>query len=389
MQDFTYDIPTKVLFGRDSLSRLPECARKFGTRVMLVYGGGSIRRTGLYDRVRGLLEENGFRCTELGGVEPNPRLSTVKKGVAIAREHHVEAVIPIGGGSAIDCAKAIAAAAAYDGDPWDLVEDGSLIREILPILAIPTMAATGSEMDPYAVITNEQLQLKRDLSSPALYPAYALLNPELTYTVPPYQTACGVTDILAHIMEVYFAKGYGTYLQDRLMEGMMKTLIHYGPIAVQEPEDYDARANILWASEWAINGMIACGREGPWPAHSIEHQLSARFDVTHGHGLAIVIPKLMETMCGEDAIARLAEYGRNVWMLDTSLTDSRAARKAIVRTTEFYESLGLTTTLDSLGIALTEQDITEMAAVAASEGLEDCLSPLTAADVEAVYRNCL
>lgn len=388
MQDFVYDIPTKVVFGRDSLSCLPDCVREFGTRVMLVYGGGSVKRTGLYEKVCGLLDGNGFLRTELSGVEPNPRLGTVQKGVAICREHHVEALIPIGGGSAIDCAKAIAASASYDGNPWDLVEDGSRIREVLPIIAIPTMAATGSEMDPYAVITNEALQLKRDLSARALYPAYTLLNPEFTYTVPPYQTACGVADIMSHIMEVYFAKGSGTYFQDRMMEGMLKTLIHYGPIAVREPEHYDARANILWVSEWAINGMIACGREGPWPAHSIEHQLSARYDVTHGHGLAIVIPKLMEAMSGADAIARLAEYGRNVWGADASLPDNRAARKAIVRTTDFYETMGLTTTLGSLGIHA-DADFAEMAAVAASEGLEDCIFPLTAADVESIYRNCL
>lgn len=387
MENFFYSIPTKVYFGTDALDNLAECVLQYGNRVLIVYGGGSIKRSGLYDKVLDIFKANEIEAVELPGVEPNPRLSTVIKGVDLCRREHVDVVIPMGGGSTIDCAKAIAAGVKYEGNPWDLVEDGDKIQEALPIIAIPTAAATGSEMDPYAVITNEELKLKRDLASDALYPAYALMNPEYTYTVPAYQTAAGTADIFSHILEVYFNNTEDTYMQDRVMEALMKTCVKYGPVACKEPTNYDARANLMWTSEWAINGFIACGRPGPWPAHSIEHQLSAQYDVTHGHGLAIIIPALMKYILNEKSLKRFVSYGINVFGIDAELEKFEIAKRAIEETAKFFENMGLSLTLQSIGI--TEQaKFKEMAEIAASEGLEECLVPLNAEDVELIYKNC-
>lgn len=270
MENFFYNIPTKVSFGKGAIDDLPGYISEYGDSVLLVYGGGSIKRTGLYDRIIKLLDCSHISHIELSGVEPNPRLTTVKKGVKLCAENDVKVILPVGGGSTIDCSKAIAAGACYDGDPWELVGNSEKIKKAVPIIAVATMAATGSEMDPFAVITNEETKQKKDIASDLLYPAYAILDPEYTFSVPAYQTAAGVADIMNHIFEVYFADNGDTYMQDRMMEALLKTLIKYGPVAVSEPDNYDARANILWASEWAINGFIACGKDGPWPAHSIE-----------------------------------------------------------------------------------------------------------------------
>ena len=387
MEKFYYSIPTKVHFGKDAVTHLPECVKEYGNKVLLVYGGGSVKKNGLYDKVTALLKEHHLSYAELSGVEPNPRLSTVKRGAELCRNYGAKVIIPIGGGSTIDCAKAVAAAALYEGEPWDLVEDSEKIGDVLPIIAIPTAAATGSEMDPYSVITNDELKLKRDLESEDLYPAYALLDPENTFTVPVYQTAAGTTDILAHVLEVYFSPAEGTFMQDRMMEALMKTCIKFGPIACKEPDNYEARANLLWASEWAINGFIACGKPGPWPAHSIEHQLSAQYDVVHGHGLAVVIPALMEYILNEKCLERFVTYGVHVFDISKALPEMEIARKAIEKTKQFFTDMGLSLTLRSLGIEEKKRFET-MAEIAASEGLEECLIPLKKEDIINIYEMC-
>lgn len=387
MENFFYSIPTKVYFGKDALEHLAECVLEYGKKVIIVYGGGSIKRNGLYDEILEVLRTNKIEFVELSGVEPNPKLSTVEKGVDLCRRHEVEVVLPVGGGSTIDCAKAIAAAVKYEGSPWELVEDSEKVGEVLPIIAIPTAAATGSEMDPYAVITNKELNLKRDMEGDSLYPAYAILNPENTYTVPAYQTASGTVDIFSHILEVYFSKVEDTFMQDRMMEALLKTCITYGPIACKEPHNYEARANLMWASEWAINGFIACGKPAPWPAHSIEHQLSAQYDVTHGHGLAIVIPSLMEYILNQHSVKRFVSYGVNVFGIDASLDEMKIAYKAIEETKKFFESMGLSLTLESIGIS-DQSKFEIMAEVAASEDLEECLVPLDTNDIVNIYKKC-
>lgn len=388
MENFYYDIPTKVFFGKGSVKHLPECIKKFGTHVLLVYGGGSIKRSGLYDHVMELLKENGISCTELAGVEPNPRLSTVKRGVKLCRESGASVILPIGGGSTIDCAKAISAAVYYDGDPWDLVEDAGKIGRTLPVVAISTMSATGSEMDYFSVITNEETKEKRDIADLSIYPAYAILDPEYTFSLPAYQTAAGVADIMSHVFELYFANGKETFIQDRLMEALLLTLVHYGPIAYKEPDNYDARANIMWASEWAINGLISCGKSSPWPAHAIEHQLSAYYDITHGHGLAIVTPVLMEYILNEKSLPQFVNYGINVWKIDASLPKMEIAKAAIAKTRELFVSMGLSMHLRELGIT-DDKYFGEMATKAMADGLEECLVPLAKEDVVEIYNRCL
>ena len=387
MENFFYSIPTKVYFGTDALEHLADCVLEYGKQVLLVYGGGSIKRSGLYDKILAIFKKHKIGFTELSGVEPNPRLATVKKGVELCRKFGVEVILPVGGGSTIDCAKAIAASVKYKGCPWDLVEDSEKIEEVLPIIAIPTAAATGSEMDPYAVITNEELKLKRDMESEALYPAYSLLDPELTYTVPAYQTAAGTADIFSHILEVYFSKVEDTFMQDQVMEALLKTCITYGPIACKEPDNYEARANLLWVSEWAINGFIACGKPGAWPAHSIEHQLSARYDVTHGHGLAVVIPALMEHILNEKSIKRFVSLGVHVFGIEASLEEEKIAEKTIEETRRFLRNMDLSLSLQSLGIT-DQSKFEEMAEIAASEGLEECLVPLYKEDIISIYQKC-
>lgn len=387
MENFIYSIPTKVLFGKHMIEKLPECILEYGRKVLFVYGGGSIKKSGLYYTITELLKDNEITFVELPGVEPNPRLSTVERGVDICRREGIEVILPVGGGSAIDCAKAVAAAVFYDGNPWDLVEDSSLINKVLPIITVSTISATGSEMDIYAVITNEEKKEKKDLAGDKLFPVYSILDPQYTYTVPAYQTAVGTADIMSHIFEVYFNGVRDTYMQDRIMEALLKTCVTYGPVACRQPDNYEARANLMWASEWAINGFIACGKPGPWPAHSIEHQLSAHYDVTHGHGLAIIVPVLMEYILNEKSLERFVSYGTAVFDIDCSKPDMEIAREAIDKTRRLFEEMGLSQTLRSIGIP-DQSKFDLMAQDAASEGLEECLIPLTKEDVKRIYELC-
>lgn len=387
MQNFYYSIPTKIHFGKDALDYLPECASECGTNALLVYGKGSIKKNGLYDKVISLLDKGGIKYKELPGVDANPRITTVREGVKICRENDIDLIIPIGGGSTIDCAKAVAAGACYEGDAWELIEDNSRVTKALPIIAIPTMAATGSEMDYFSVITNEEKKLKKEIENYNIYPVYALLDPQLTYSVSAYQTACGTVDMFSHIMEVYFAPIPGTEFQDRIMEGLMRTMVQEGPKAIENPEDYDARANLMWASEWAINGFICAGKLGPWPAHAIEHQLSAWYDVTHGHGLAVVIPALLRHILNEKSAPVIAAYGVNVFGIIMGNDIMETAERAIVKTEEFFKSLGLGLKLKDLGID-SEEHFDKMAEVALTDGLDGCLVDLSKEDIVEIYKAC-
>lgn len=387
MQDFYYSIPTKIYFGKDAVNHLTDCVKECGSKALLVYGKGSIKKNGLYDRITGMLSDAEIAYEELSGVDANPRITTVRDGVEICKTQGIDVVIPIGGGSTIDCAKAVAAGACYDGDAWELIEDNSRVKKALPIIAVPTMAATGSEMDYFSVITNQEKKLKKEIANENLYPVYALLDPQLTFSVSPYQTACGTVDMFSHIMEVYFAPIPGTEIQDRIMEGLMKTMVQEGPKALKNPSDYDARANLLWASEWAINGFICSGKLGPWPAHAIEHQLSAWYDVTHGHGLAVVIPELLRHILNEKSAPTIATYGVNVFGITMGNDIVETAERAIDKTEEFFKSLGLELKLKDLGIT-SEEHFDKMAEVALTDGLDGCLVNLTKEDIIDIYKSC-
>lgn len=347
MNNFTFCVPTDIRFGRDQIECLPEELKKYGKRVLLVYGGGSIKRTGLYEKIQSLLKE--FEIYELSGIEPNPKLSSVRKGVALCKEHKIDVVLAVGGGSCIDASKHIACGAFYEGDPWDLVLDRSKVTGALPIAVVLTICATGSEMNSGAVISNEETNEKLEINTPLLYPALSICDPTYLYTLPAKQTAAGTVDIMSHVFEQYFQPNDGAYLTDRLAEAVLKTCVHYGPIALKEPENYEARSNLMWSSTVGLNHLLTVGKGGAWSVHPMEHELSAFYDITHGVGLAILTPAWMRYVLSDETVARFAMYARNVW--DIEETDPyRAAQLAIDKTEEFFISLGMSSTLREVGI---------------------------------------
>lgn len=389
MQNFIYDIPTKVYFGKEQIQNLPAIVKSYGTKPLLVYGGGSIKRNGIYDTISNLFAAEQIEFMELSGVEPNPRITTVRKGIELCRKYAIDVLIPVGGGSTIDCAKAISAGLNYDGDPWELCLDRTKITGGIPIIAVPTIAATGSEMDPFGVISNEETQDKKGLGHPALIPKAAICDPVYTFSVSAFQTASGTADIISHILETYFRKVEGAYLQERMCEGLLKTCFHFGKTAVEEPENYAARANLMWASSWAINGFLKCGFAGPWVVHPIEHQLSAYYDVAHGAGLAVLTPHWFRKILNNPtSLPIFRTYGINVWDIDASLSDMEIANLAIENTEEFFRSIHLPATLQELGIH-SKENFDIMAEKALRDGAKASYFPLTKEDIldilEAAY----
>ena len=386
MNNYEYHVPTDIRFGRDQISCLNKEIGKFGNKVLMVYGGGSIKLSGLYDKVCKVL--NDFEIYELPGIEPNPKLSSVKMGAAICKQYGIEAVLAVGGGSTIDAAKHIACAAFYDGDPWDLVLDRSLVTRALPIFTVLTISATGSEMNPGAVISNEKTKEKLEINHPLLYPTLSVCDPSYQFTLPARQTAAGTVDILSHIMEQYFQPNDHAYITDRLSEVAMKTCIKYGPIAIAEPDNYEARSNLMWTGSLALNHLFTFGKGGAWSVHPIEHELSAFYDITHGVGLAILTPAWMKYVLSDETAGRFAIYARNVW--DVSQEDDMTAAKAgILRTQRFFRELGMPDKLSEVGID--DSRLSEMAAEAIrTSGLSTrAYVKLNASDVENIYRECL
>ncbi len=351
MRNFTYSIPTIVHFGHGQVAALPQEILKYGTKVLLVYGGGSIKQNGAYQAVTQALSAANIQIVELSGVEPNPRIESVRQGAAICKEQGIDVVLPVGGGSTIDCAKVIAAAAKYDGDAWDLVKThGSDIVDALPLMTVLTLSATGSEMDAGAVISDLSIPAKLATINPAMLPKASILDPTYTQSVSPYQTASGTADIFSHILEVYFTTESG-YMQDRLCEALLKTLIACGPIALADPANYEARANLMWASSWAINGFLSNGREMGWSVHMIEHTVSAHYDITHGAGLAVLTPPWMRFVLDAQSLQKFVEYGTNVWGIDAALPPQEIAEKAIQATKYFFtDTLKLPANLRECGV---------------------------------------
>lgn len=350
MKNFHYHMPVDLFFGEGQISQLANQLQRFGNRVLLVYGGGSIKRNGIYQKIMDIFAAEHISFWELSGVEPNPRLETVIRGVELCRAHHIDLILAVGGGSSIDCAKVVAGSVHYDGNPWDIVLDSTLCQNVLPIGVILTIAATGSEMDPMAVITNTEQNLKYGVGHPDFIPRFSILDPTYTYSVPAAQTTAGTADMMSHVFESYFTLHDGAFLINRLAEGILQTCIHYGPIAVKEPENYEARANLMWASSLAINGLLKNGKDCPWSVHAMEHALSAYFDVTHGTGLAILTPAWMKYILDDSTAQMFAEYGWNVWHLERSWDAMRTANAAIEKTREFFISLGIPATLRELNI---------------------------------------
>lgn len=388
MQSFVYNIPTKVAFGKGQIKMLPGFVREYGTKVLIVYGGGSIKRTGIYDTAVKLFDEFGITYFELAGVEPNPQIATVRKGVEICKKEGIEVLVPIGGGSTIDCAKAIAVGTFYEGDTWDIVKNNSLITKALPIVTVLTVAATGSEMDKSSVISNEAACDKAEINSPLLYPKASILDPEYTYTVPAYQTAAGVADIMSHVFEYYFSGVEVTDLQRDMMDSILKVCVKYGPIAVREPDNEKARTNLMWAASWAINGFLGYGNFSSWPCHAMEYQLTNHYQATHGHGMAIVDIGWMQHILNDKTAEAFVRYGKNIFGIEGA--DAMAvAELAIAKTKEVYEEMGLTLTLRSIG-AEDKADCSDMARTAVCEfGLDNAGDmSLTIEDVTEIYESC-
>lgn len=385
MQAFTYHIPTKIHFGKGQLVHLTELSES-GHSVLLVYGGGSIKKSGLYEEVMQLLHQAGLQVTELSGVEPNPRIESVRAGVACCKEQKLDMVLAIGGGSVIDCAKVIAAGACYDGDPWDLVIDPGTIQTALPIYSVLTLAATGSEMDSFAVISDLSKHEKWGTSAECMKPKMSILDPTYTYSVSKKQTAAGTADMMSHIFENYFTNVPGAAVQARFAEGLLKTCVQYGPIALQHPDNYEARANLMWTSSMAINGLLSDGAEVGWCVHPMEHELSAFYDITHGEGLAILTPHWMDFALSEATAAKFAAYGRAVFGI-TETEDWKAAKAAIAETRAFFRTMQLPETLREVGIC-EETHFEEMAEKAAA-GCVGCYVPLTKEDIIGIFRAAL
>ena len=363
MNNFTFYSPTYFVFGKEEENNVGGYVKRFhGTKVLIHYGGGSVVRSGLLDRVKASLEKEGLSYVELGGVKPNPRSGLVYEGIELCRKEKVDFVLAVGGGSTIDSAKAIAAGTVYDGDFWDFYM-GKPVTEALPVGTILTIAAAGSEGSPDSVITKEEGMFKRGASGEAYRPAFSILNPELTQTLPPYQTACGVTDIMAHLFERYFTNTADVEVTDRMIEGLLMTMIHEAPKVIANPNDYQARANIMWAGMIAHNNCCGVGRDQDWASHDLEHELSALYDCAHGAGLAVVFPAWMEYNMEHD-VMRFAQVANRVWGCAMDFQHPEITAKAgIAAFRTFLKSIGMPQTMQELGGK--EEDIPYLAHTAA------------------------
>jgi len=359
MNNFTFYSPTYFVFGKDTECEAGKYVRRFGgTKVLIHYGGGSVVRSGLLGRVKASLEAEGIAYVELGGVRPNPRSSLVYEGIDLCRREGVDFVLAVGGGSTIDSAKAIAAGAIYDGDFWDFYE-GKLVENALPIGTVLTIAAAGSEGSPDSVITKEEGMFKRGATGEGLRPAFSILNPALTQTLPPYQTACGVTDILAHLYERYLTNTTDVECTDRMIEALMLTMINEAPKVMKDPDDYQARANIMWAGMMAHNNSCGVGRTQDWASHDVEHELSATYDCAHGAGLAVVMPAVF-TYNLDHNVMRFAQCAVRVWGCQMDFANPRnTALAGIEALRRFLASIGMPGNFEQLGAK--EEDIPAMA----------------------------
>ena len=392
MKDFQYYAPTQVLFGKGVAERAGELVRKHGgTRVLLHYGGGSVKRSGLLDKVIASLDEAGVSYVELGGVVPNPRVGKVREGIELCRRERVDFLLAVGGGSVIDSCKAIAYGLPYEGDVWDFYDRKATPKAAFPVGCVLTLAATGSEMSDSSVITNEENGKKRGVNNDLCRCRFALLDPELTYTLPAYQTAAGCTDIISHTMERYFFGEGEAEPTDSIAEGLMRAVIEMAPRALKKPDDYEARAAIMWAGSLSHNGLTGCGcggngRVGDWACHQLEHELSGMFDVTHGAGLAAVFGAWARYV-EPGAPKRFARFARNV-MGVSETDDTKAALAGIEAYEAFLRSIGMPTSIRELGVELTDAQLDELAWNCSFEGTRSIgsIRVLEREDMREIYR---
>lgn len=350
MLNFNFYSPTEFVFGRGVENEVGKYVCRYGgKKVLIVYGGGSAVRSGLLDRVKASLQAYGVEYVEMGGVMPNPTDTKVYEGIEICRKNHVDMLLPVGGGSVIDCAKAVAAGTIYDGDFWDFYE-GKTIERALPVGVVLTIPAAGSEGSGNSVITKVSIQKKISIRAPhTLRPVFAIMNPELTFSLPPYQTACGAVDMMAHIQERYFNNTPETLVTDSLSEALLRDIIALTPRVLAKPDDYDARANLEWCGTLAHNGLCGTGVEEDWASHAIEHELSAIYGVAHGAGLAVIFPAWLTWMLTHND-SKLKQWAKNVWNADTP-------EEGIKRYKQFLHSIGMPTNMKELGIENPDVDL--------------------------------
>jgi alcohol dehydrogenase len=376
MENFTYQCGTKIIFGKGTENQVGIETAKHGQKALLHYGSGSIKKTGLYDKVIASLKEAGVSYVELGGVVPNPRLELVHKGIELCRRENVDFILAVGGGSVIDSAKAIACGVFYEGDVWDFFTKGYEITKALPIGTVLTIPAAGSEASPNSVISHGTRKLP--IGAQALRPVFSILDPELNFTLPKNQTAAGVADMMAHIFERYFTNTRSVDLTDKLCEATLRSIIKNTRIVMQKPDDYDARAEILWASTIAHCGILGTGRVEDWATHRIEHELSAFYDITHGDGLAVIFPAWMKHVHQHDP-KRFEQFARDVW----GITGEDAGIKGIEATRSFFREIGLPTSLKDLNIG--PEKFEEMARMATLNGPLGSFVKITKEDVIRIF----
>ena len=388
MVNFDYQTPTRLIFGRGVVQeKLHDVMEKFGKRVLITWGGGSIKRSGLYDQVRDILKDK--EIYELPGIEPNPKYDpSVLEGVRICKEKNIDVILSVGGGSVLDCTKAIAGAACSDADPWDVITMKVPTLKAIPIVDIITLAATGSEYDRGGVLSRTDTNDKLAYFSDLVFPAVSFIDPTYTFTLPVRQTLAGVSDCINHIMEQYFC-GEHIMMNDAFMEGAIKSLMKNVRIVLEDPENYEARAEIFYATTLGCNGIYSLGNsESGWPMHAIEHALSGHYDINHGEGLAIVTPRWMKHILSEKTIERFVSFGTGVFGIDPALPEMEIAEKAIKAIHDFYLEIGIPMTLGEVGIDGSRID--EMAHhIAVNEGLENAWAPLYEEDIAAILRDCL
>ncbi len=347
MRDFTFHNPTKLIFGKTAMDSLAEETGKLGKKVLLTYGQGSIKVNGIFQAVVGQLQ--GFEIKEFGGIEPNPRVETLRKAIELAREFKPDVILAVGGGSVIDGSKLIAAATNYNGDAWDfMVKEGVEPESYIPLATVLTLSSTNSEMNSGAVISNWETKEKLFFGRKQCYPVFSILDPRHTFTLPAKQVACSVIDPFVHVIEQYITTCEDNPFVDRWAEGALLTLVEEGPKTIAEPQNYEARSNIMLAGSMVLNGLLNMGAAEDWATHNIEHELSAFYDITHALGLAVILPHWMQVVASEQKPGKLVQYGQRVWGLTGS--DEQIMQQAIAKTREFFNSLGVASKLSEFGI---------------------------------------
>jgi alcohol dehydrogenase YqhD (iron-dependent ADH family) len=391
MKNFTYYQPTRIVFGRGESEKIGGYLASISRRVLMVYGQGSVVKSGLIERVKKSLEAEGIEYVLLGGVQPNPRLTLVRRGIELVREHGIDAILAVGGGSVIDTAKSIGVGVKYDGDVWDFYAGGVVPQETLPVAVVLTIAAAGSECSNSNVITNDTLPSpeKRGINYDVTRPVLAVMDPELTYTLPAYQTAAGGYDIMAHVMERYFTREEGVDFTDRMCEATLKTVIRALPIALSTPDDYDARSQLMWASTIAHNDLLSTGRVGDWASHRMAHQPSALYDITHGAALSIIFPAWMRYVYKSD-VNRFAQFAVRVWEVEPDFNDlEKTALAGIERMEDFIRKIGLPLTFTEAGIPYSRFEEMASRATGGDTFKLGMFYPLTMKDILEIYHSAI